>query len=1495
MAETVRIEIPIEVTDGTEPELSNITDNLENMEKAAKNAKSSVEKAGKEVSKFDKSSNKMQKSLSSWAKQKYQLLLEAKDKVSPILDKLKTGLKTIGGKTWNVTMKAIDLATSPIRGIINLLKNPVFQVGAVLGVSISLKDTVDTYADFESTMSRVKALANANNQEMEALTAKAKEMGAQTKFSGTESAEAFTYMAQAGWQVQDMIDGIGGIMSLAAADGLDLASTTDIVSNALTAFGMTAKDTAEFADVLAVASSATNTNVSDLGEAFKYIAPVAGAMGYSIQDASVALGLMSNNAVKGSMAGTALKTALANMAAPTDNMAAAMKKYGISLTDSEGNMKTLKGVMDNLRSSLGGLSETEQTAAASTIFGKEAMAGMLAIINTSEEDYKKLTEAINDSQGAADRMAGTMQDNLKGSLEQLGGAIETVQLSWGERLKPYIIALSDMLQENMPAIEEFGLKVFDAIDKKIAETKDKIEEFTNTEEWANADVFGKIGIAWDELIAQPFSEWWDTKGHDFFIGKAGSLGRGLGTALSGGILTLLGIDAGGIYDEGENIGSAFAKGFAEGFDTKVIMSKLSEAIKGIFSNAAKILPGGEEADLSSWLSAALIAKVASPLISGGINVAKLGKTVFGSGEGGLGLGSAIIGSAAKGTGLKGLGATMGMTGLKLGSGAASGAGLIAAGTAATAGGIVGGATLISGGVDLYKGFTSKDQEEAAAYKESGAWKVGGVAAGAAAGAAIGSVVPVLGTAVGALIGAGVGGIAGWIKGDSAKKEYEENLKAAQEEAEALALAEEQAKYESQELKDALADTSMTAEEFGQLFQKAVGTNLKDHFGDIKLSMQEIQDIAKQMTFGENIEAVTKFADASEQTEQAYSNMESAISNMDKLNWKASLGLEFDDTDIQEYVNGIDALIQNAADYVESKHYEAKAAIDLLIEPDSDVDMTSGLNAAYAGLQEQIDSLGSQLTAKVNVALEDGVITLDEQAEITNLQNQITEITQKVADIQTEAEFKALKIKYSGAALDADSFAELQAELQEQVESATSSYDESLKVGIANLELQLDEGAITQEQYDEQLQALADGYEAKISDMSVTVENFQLEAIAEAYSEELDGILPELSGTTAEKLQQALHDAMASGVDVTAWDTETASQWLGLESLSMETQAAITEMMSGVAETIPQSMQEQITAAFSSVDMSSAYSGIDFVGPFSNEYYEQMAAADLSGAYAPLVENISTGLPSQIAAIDYSGIGTAVGSGVGSSIQNTDMGPINSAISSLKGNTGTAIDTAFAPGFNTTTPVTITANYKLANPSATISFSGGGSGTATVSASIASNAEGDIIDSPILSWVGEDGPEAIIPLGGKRRSRGLSLWEKAGELLGVRKYADGGLIGNPRYSPNPLQNNDDLNYINETLSKAPRGNNEFSEDTTEDTPITGDVPVKAEQDDGGRKTEVSVNVTLNPTFQINGSSGNEADIVRVFRAHMKELADEIGGELAERLEMVFSNMPVRGEA
>lgn len=1499
----IKIEIPIETKDNTGKVVDSISEKMEGLDSAAKKAQKSMENtvnsankaakgfesatksvsgfeksvgsgfdnASKKASGFEKSVNQTQKSLLAMLKEKYQLLLEAKDQITPTVKQAITYVKSLTSKSWKVTLKAVDLVTSPVRRVFGLLKSPLVAAGVTISAGAGIADTIQTYADFEAAMSEVKAISGATSEEFAQLTEKANQMGAVTKFTASESAEAFKYMAQAGWDAKEMMDGIDGLMALAAASGEDLGTTSDIVTDALTAFGMAAKDSGRFADVMAKAASATNTDVAKMGDTFKYVAPVAGALGYSIEDTAVAIGLMANNGIKASQAGTSLRSLLTNLTHPVGQAEDAVKALEISITNADGSVKPLSQTLQELRSKFSALSEAERAQYAAMLAGQEGMSGLLAIINASDQDFADLTEQINNSTGAAQEMSDIMMDNLSGKFELFTGALDSMKMSLGEKFKPYLVDALEWLTNKVPDIENALLTAMNSFDRFVEKTKSKIDEFTSTDEWKSADLFGKIRISWDELVAEPFSDWWDTKGHDFFVGKAGSLGRGLGTALSGGILTLLGVDTDGILGEGQNIGSAFAKGFADGFDTNVITSKLSEAIKNIFSNAAKILPGGEEADLSSWLSAALIAKIGMPILSTG----------FGIGKGAFKLGKTLFGSAGAGTGILGFGAN---TAINLGAGNLAGGASLSAGAlsilgiGSAAGGIIGGTTLISGFSDLSEASKAKeigDEEKNSAYTNSGMWKLSGTATGAAMGAAIGSVIPGIGTLVGGLIGAGVGGIAGWIKGDSAKKEYEENLKAAQEEAEALALAEEQAKYESQELKDALADTSMTAEEFGQLFQKAVGTNLKDHFGDIKLSMQEIQDIAKQMTFGDNIEAVTKFADASEQTEQAYSNMESAISNMDKLNWKASLGLEFDDTDIQEYVNGIDALIQNATDYVESKHYEAKTAIDLLIEPDSDIDLTTGLNTVYAGLQEQIDSLGSQLTAKVNVALEDGVITLDEQAEITNLQNQITEITQKVADIQTEAEFKALKIKYSGAALDADSFAELQAELQEQVESATSSYDEALKVGIASLELQLDEGAISQEQYDEQLQALADGYDAKISDMSVTVENFQLEAIAEAYSEELEGILPELSGTTAEKLQQALHDAMASGADVTAWDTETASQWLGLDSLSMEAQAAITEMMSSVAETIPKSMQEQITSAFSSADMSGAYSGIDFVGPFSNEYYEQMAAADLSGAYVPLVENISVGLPSQIAAIDYSGIGTVVGSGVGSSIQNTDMEPINSAISSLKGNTGTAIDTAFAPGFSTTTPVTITANYKLANPSATISFSGGGSGTATVNGSISSHANGGFTYGPELTWWGEDGPEVIIPLGSKRRQRGLELWAQAGEMLGVGKHADGGFIGSSGSSNKNIWENTES--LTEPISESDSG--------------TSDVSTVIESERNSDTKEVNLSVTVNPQFVISSTSQREDDILQIIKMHMKELADDLGGELADRLGEVFSNMPV----
>lgn len=279
-------------------------------------------------------------------------------------------------------------------------------------------------SDFEAAMSKVSAISGATGKDLTALTDKAKEMGASTKFSASESASALQYMAMAGWDTSDMLSGISGIMSLAAADGLDLAATSDIVTDALTAFGMKASDSSHFADVLAKASSSANTNVSMLGESFKYVAPLAGAMGYSAEDVSVALGLMANASIKGSMAGTSLKTALSNLASPTKQMQEIMDKYKLSITDTTGKALPLSDVLIRLREKFGGLSEAEQTAAASTLFGKEAMSGMLAIINASESDFNNLTKNINNADGAAQLMADTMQNNLQGQITVLKSALE---------------------------------------------------------------------------------------------------------------------------------------------------------------------------------------------------------------------------------------------------------------------------------------------------------------------------------------------------------------------------------------------------------------------------------------------------------------------------------------------------------------------------------------------------------------------------------------------------------------------------------------------------------------------------------------------------------------------------------------------------------------------------------------------------------------------------------------------------------------------------------------------------------------------------------------------------------------------------------------------------------------------------------------------------------------------------------------------------------------
>lgn len=359
---------------------------------------------------------------------------------------------TKGFKSALQELQAFKNSASSMGDKVTALGSAMTKAGSTMTKSVTLPlvglgtAAVATTTKFESAMSKVSAISGATGDDLAALTDKAKEMGAKTKFSASESAEAFQYMAMAGWKTEDMLDGIDGIMNLAAADGLDLATTSDIVTDALTAFGLSASDSAHFADVLAKASSSANTNVSMLGESFKYVAPVAGSLGYSAEDTAIALGLMANAGIKGSQSGTALRGALTRLIKPTDDAAALMEEYGLSLTNSDGSMKSLGEVMSMLRSNLGDLTEAEQAQIAATLFGQEAMSGMLSIINASDKDFQNLTDQIYGADGAAKQMADTMLDNLSGQLILLKSSLEGAAIAFGELLLPLIKKITSAIQ-----------------------------------------------------------------------------------------------------------------------------------------------------------------------------------------------------------------------------------------------------------------------------------------------------------------------------------------------------------------------------------------------------------------------------------------------------------------------------------------------------------------------------------------------------------------------------------------------------------------------------------------------------------------------------------------------------------------------------------------------------------------------------------------------------------------------------------------------------------------------------------------------------------------------------------------------------------------------------------------------------------------------------------------------------------------------------------------
>ncbi len=421
----------------------------------------------------------------------YEATIRAKDDATAKIQRVKTELNGLKGKAYTVALNvkqngSFNNMQNKVSGMASAaLMGTSMQMAGAAGIGFGIYDAVKGYMDFEQEMSAVKAISGATEEEFQRLNDAAMKMGAETKFSAKESAQALEYMGMAGWKTDEMIAGLPGVMNLAAASGEDLGLVSDIVTDAMTSFKLSASDAAMFADVLAATATSSNTNVGKMGYTFQYVAPLAGALGYTIQDTALAIGAMADAGIKGEQAGTSLRALLTRMASPTKDSAAAMAKLGLSVTDSTGKMRPLRDILADIRAGFKKLTPAEQAQVAADLAGQEAMSGLLGIVNETDDKYDSLAESIDKSTGAAKKMADIRMDNLAGDLEYLSGDWDafTMSLMKGNAsngLREFVKEADKLLSDFSGNVEKNGLgvrSILSLIGEGIKDLKDKFLAF----------------------------------------------------------------------------------------------------------------------------------------------------------------------------------------------------------------------------------------------------------------------------------------------------------------------------------------------------------------------------------------------------------------------------------------------------------------------------------------------------------------------------------------------------------------------------------------------------------------------------------------------------------------------------------------------------------------------------------------------------------------------------------------------------------------------------------------------------------------------------------------------------------------------------------------------------------------------------------------------------------------------------------------------------------
>ena len=1010
--------------------------------------------AGEVERSFYESTKLTKKELRNIAKQSLETAKAAESMYGMNFEELNKSLKEM-----DPVFSHLEQVSEAAFGVIK--KGAVMSAAAITAVTTA---SMAVGANFEEQMSAVQAVSMSSEEDMLRLNEKAKELGASTKFSATEVGQGFEYMAMAGWKTEEMLDGIGGVLNLAAASGEDLGEVSDIVTDAMTAFGLGADQAGRFADVLAMASSNANTNVSMMGETFKYVAPVAGTMGYSIEDTAVAIGLMANSGIKASQAGTALRSMFSRLSTQPKEVQKAMDVLKLSLTDQDGNMKSFMELMQDMRAGFAGMSELDQADIAAKLGGQEAMSGILAMVNASSEDFDKLTTAINNSTGAAEKMAEIRLDNLKGDMTILRSAAEG-----------------------------FGIELFENLNGPARE------------------------------IVQFGTE---------FIGDM----------------------------------------------TKEISAKVPTARREIleFADSMRELQG-PVLSVGGWL-------LDNPgAITGPI----------------VGIGSAL-----------------------------------------------------------------------AAYK---------VAKGVSS----------LATALGALnpVGMailGLGGVAGVITGisTSVKKAATEAKKA----------------------------------------------NLAAHFGNISLSLEDLQAAASNVVRSQELDKVRESIAAMSEVEGIADDIRATTEELNRMNWKVSIGMELTETEQEAYREQVENYINSTQEYLTERQYAVNLAVGALTDDDLEGNnIVDKVNQFYQGKMDELAGLGTQLNEVITNAFNDGLLDIDEIAEITKLQSQMAEIQNSLTGAEYDANLELLGMKYSAGDLDAESFRNLQAELQAQTAAASADYEKSFVLSVSNADVMRQEGDINQAEYDSMVAEFRRNYLEYEGELQAKAANFQAQTIRGQYADEIGSV--DINGKIDEATQYALDYVNSTGNAVLGFDAEVIYDEMDI-GLDKATKAALLELWEDLS---PQLEQMNRTA-------------------------EEYRAA---GEAIP--EALAEGINDTAAIGALIGDSTAIYTLMGEATRNSEE---YRALLADMLDQGTYIPEQMAAGIRSNRQVVIDAVNETMQAAVGLTDIRTGATTGnSKSVQVGAHAEGGIFDRPHLAWIAEGGyPEAAIPLDGSKNA--MDLWLKTGELLGM---------------------------------------------------------------------------------------------------------------------------------